>query len=172
MEETDPQKNSALENPPKPESKSSVFFDFFKFILITAVIVIPIRLWIAQPFLVSGRSMAPTFQNGDYLIIDEITYDFQKPRKNDVIVFRFPRNPAYFFIKRIAGLPNETVEINDQKITLGDKEYFVLGDNSGESSDSRVWGPVPEKNIIGRVLTRLWPLSQLELFPGRKQAKN
>ena len=141
-------------------------FDFVKFIIITALIVVPIRLWVAQPFLVSGASMEPTFNNGNYLIIDEFSYHLRKPKKDEVVVFRYPNDPSKFFIKRIAGLPGETVAVQGREITLGENEYYVLGDNRGASSDSRIWGPVEEKFIIGRTLARLWPVEKIELFPG------
>lgn len=141
-------------------------WDFFKFIFIVAIIVIPIRLWVAQPFLVNGASMEPTYDNGNYLIIDELSYHLKDPQRNDVIVFRYPKNPSQFFIKRIIGLPGETVNKNDGEITLGEGEYFVMGDNRDASSDSRIWGPVPEKLITGRVLVRLWPIKKIGLFPG------
>lgn len=154
-------------NPLGGKNDKSTILDFLKFILITALIVIPVRLWIAQPFLVSGRSMEPTFHDGNYLIIDELSYNLEKPKKNDVIVFRFPKDPSKFFIKRIVGLPNETIQLDSNSIALGENEYYVLGDNRNESSDSRIWGPVPEKLIIGRVLMRLWPMNQAGFFPGQ-----
>lgn len=143
-------------------------FDFVKFIIITALIVVPVRLWVAQPFLVSGASMEPTFYNGNYLVIDEFSYHLRKPKKDEVVVFRYPKEPSKFFIKRIAGLPGETVTVQGQEIILDENEYYVLGDNRGASSDSRTWGPVREKFIIGRTLIRLWPIEKIELFPGYK----
>jgi len=141
-------------------------WDFFKFILIVAIIVIPIRLWIAQPFLVSGASMEPTYNDHDYLIIDELSYQIKNPQKNEVIIFRYPKNPSQFYIKRIMGLPGETLDVNGNLITLGENEYFVMGDNRDASSDSRIWGPVPRKLIIGRALVRLWPVKAAGFFPG------
>ncbi|MCX6731410.1 MAG: signal peptidase I [Candidatus Parcubacteria bacterium] len=136
------------------EKENSVW-DFIKFTIIALLIVIPIRLWIAQPFIVSGASMEPTFDNGDYLIIDEFSYHFQKPQKGDVIVFRYPVDPSKFFIKRIIDVPK-------------DGEYFVEGDNRGASYDSRSWGNVPEKNIIGRAFLRLWPFNKVAIMPGKE----
>lgn len=140
----------------EPKKKSEIW-EFFKFSVLALVIVIPVRLWIAQPFIVHGSSMAPNFQSGDYLIIDEVTYQFRKPERGDVIVFRYPKDPSEFFIKRIEGLPGETIG----NITLAADEYYVLGDNESQSSDSRYWGPVKEKLIIGRAILRLWPISSL-----------
>ncbi len=173
---------------------SSITRDIITFVLLVIVVVVPIRLFIAQPFIVDGSSMFPTFQNGNYLIVDELTYDFSKPQRGDVIVFRYPGNPSIFYIKRIIGLPNETITIKDGRVTitepsgaaraltepfisakdttynikttLGPKQYFVMGDNRPESSDSRVWGPVPSRNIIGRVFLRLFPPNGFGVFPG------
>lgn len=148
------------------EKKGNSVWEFIKFTVIAILIVVPVRLWIAQPFIVSGASMEPTFENGNYLIIDELSYHFRQPEKNEVIVFRYPLDPSKFFIKRLIGLPGETIEINNQKIILGQNEYFVEGDNRPASSDSRIWGPVPENLIVGRVFIRLWPLTQAAVLPG------
>ncbi len=161
--------------------------ELIKISLVALVIVVPIRMFIFQPFIVKGASMEPNYRSGDYLIIDELTYRFREPKRGEVIVFRFPNNPSQFYIKRIIGLPGERIEIKKGKIFIYPKdglpfelderdyleesskilrevkvelkadEYFVLGDNREFSSDSRVWGPVPKKYIIGRVLIRLWP---------------
>lgn len=136
------------------ENKNS-FWDFFKFTIIAVLIVIPIRLWVAQPFIVSGASMEPTFDNGDYLIIDEISYRFEKPKVGDVIVFRYPLDQSKYFIKRIIDMPKEG-------------EYFVEGDNRNASYDSRSWGTVPEKLVIGRAFLRLWPFNKVAILPGVK----
>jgi len=150
----------------KGQKTGNAIFDFIRFVFIVAIIVIPIRFWVAQPFMVSGASMEPTYHNGDYLIVDEISYLASEPKKDDVIIFRYPKDPKVFFIKRIIGLPNEEISINGKDIKLGDDEYFVMGDNRDFSSDSRVWGPVPKKMIVGRSLVRLWPLNKIGLFPG------
>jgi len=148
------EKTEQTQNETKPKSE---IWEFIKFSLLAIIIVIPIRLWIAQPFIVSGNSMAPTFHNGDYLIIDELSYEVRKPERGEVIVFRYPKNPSQFFIKRIAGLPGETIN----GIILANNEYYVLGDNTSASSDSRYWGPVKSNLIVGRALVRLWPVSGL-----------
>lgn len=168
--------------------------DLFTLAVLIVVVVFPIRYFVASPFIVDGESMYPTFQNLNYLIVDELVYDFQAPARGDVIVFRYPGNPSIFYIKRIIGLPGETVAINHgvvtittvtgstltlaepyvvnkdttytKTVTLGPKEYFVMGDNRPNSFDSRDWGPVPRGNIIGRVDLRLLPLSEIGFFPG------
>lgn len=186
--------NFMEETPPRAEKKES-WLDLLRFAAIAAAIVIPIRLYIAQPFVVSGASMVPTFESGHYLIVDEVSYRFEEPKRGDVIVFRFPFEGKKYLIKRIAGLPEETVLIRndsviiknkenpegfvweqgpiastgrvaDQTVTLEKDEYFVLGDNRDESADSRLWGPLKREFITGRPLLRLYPFSQMEFFPG------
>ncbi|MDD2731907.1 MAG: signal peptidase I [Candidatus Pacebacteria bacterium] len=171
----------------------SFTLEVIKVLIISLVIVIPIRYFLFQPFFVRGESMEPNFENGDYLIVDEISYYFREPKRGEVIVFQYPDNPSQRFIKRIIGLPGETVEIKDGQIkisigeteeflnessylsdsikTLGDvrvvlknDEYFVLGDNRLYSFDSRRFGILPKDNIIGRVFLRAWPFASLNIF--------
>ncbi len=166
-----------------------------KFTVIACLIVIPFRLFIAQPFIVSGASMVPTIHSKDYLVTDMVTYHLREPERGDVIVFRYPFDPSLFFVKRVIGLPGETVDIENGVVhvrttdgtetfleepyiensnkshesvstTLGDGEFFVLGDNRSGSSDSRVWGPLQEKFILGRAILRLYPLDSIEILPG------
>lgn len=176
------------------DSWKGLLKDLFTLALLIVVVVIPIRLFIISPFVVDGASMYPTFEHLDYLIVDELVYRFHTPERGDVIVFRYPANPSIFYIKRIIGLPGETLSITrgvvrvttesgetftlpetyiksedatyTRKISLNDDEYFVMGDNRPNSSDSRVWGPLPAKDIIGRVDVRLFPLSMSGFFPG------
>ncbi|NOY35371.1 MAG: signal peptidase I [bacterium] len=110
--------------------------------------------------------MAPTFATGDYLIVDEFSYHFRQPKKEEVIVFHYPLSPSTFFIKRVIGVPGSTLEIEGKEIKVGKNEYFVMGDNREASFDSRNWGAVPEKLIVGRAFVRLWPVNKLGLFPG------
>ena len=171
----------------------SFLWEIFKIVIIALLIVIPIRYFIFQPFLVRGASMTPAFENGDYLIIDEISYRFGEPQRGEVVVFRYPNDPSQRYIKRIVGLPGETIEIeNDQviiykgettqildeskylsantkttgniKTNLEENQYFVLGDNRIASSDSRRWGPLPSEDIIGRVIFRAWPPTAVAKF--------
>ncbi|OGG78005.1 signal peptidase I [Candidatus Kaiserbacteria bacterium RIFCSPLOWO2_01_FULL_52_12b] len=169
--------------------------DLFTLTLLIVLVVIPIRVFVISPFVVDGASMHPAFENLDYLIVDEVLYRFIAPGRGDVVVFRYPKNPSIFYIKRIIGLPGETVSINHGAVTIttaqGERitltepyivnedatytkstslnkgEYFVMGDNRPNSSDSRVWGPLPRKNIIGRVDVRLLPIGESGFFPGK-----
>ena len=142
-------------------------WEIIQFALIVVVVVLPIRIFVAQPFIVSGASMAPTFDSGDYLIIDELTYTvIREPQKGEVIVFRYPNDPSKYFIKRVVGLPGEDVTVDGREWKLKSDEYFVMGDNRAQSLDSRSFGPLPRKNITGRALVRLWPPRALAFEPG------
>jgi len=187
--------NNAPSLQPNEKSKKGGFLkELLRVFLWTIVIVIPFRLYIAQPFVVNGASMDPTFKNGQYLIVDQISYRFETPERGSVIIFKFPKDPSKFFIKRVIGLPNEMVEIKNGQVTIRNSEqpegfvldepyikfekkddfsttldndsYFVMGDNRLGSSGSRVWGPVSTDLIVGRPLLRLFPLSTLSVFPG------
>ena len=169
----------------------SEFMELVRFTIITLLIVIPIRMFIAQPFIVNGESMLPTFHNGDYLIIDEVSYRTSEPERGEVIVFKFENKR--FLIKRVIGLPGEEINITGDRITitstegekielreeyikeqfssygtwnLGENEYFVLGDNRNASSDSRTWGILDGDDIVGKTFLRLFPFSGIGLNPG------
>jgi signal peptidase I len=176
------------------KTKSSSFWEFVRYAILAMIIVIPFRIYIAQPYIVEGSSMEPTFKSGDYLIVDQISKRFEEPERETVVIIRYPKNPSLFFIKRLIAFPGETVEIkkgvvtiyNDQNkdgialsepyvvfakqddfsTKLGPDEYFVMGDNRAGSSDSRIWGPVPKKYIIGRPIIRLLPLNEIGVWPG------
>lgn len=178
-----------------PVKQPSFWGEFFRFSIIALIIVLPIRLFIAQPFIVSGASMEDTFATGEYLIIDQVTYALSDPSRGDVIVFHYPRDHSKFFIKRVIGLPGDTVTITDGSVTvsnrehpdgvtltepyidsmridaptdvaLGNDEYFVMGDNRDHSSDSRVWGVLNREEIVGRAYIRLFPLHSAAFLPG------
>lgn len=170
------------------------FREAVELVLLALLIVGPIRLFVINPFIVSGSSMVPTFENGEYLIVDEITYRFEEPKRGDVIIFRYPKDPSKFFIKRIIGMPSETVVLKDGSVIIqktGEKpialdqsyiknwsdenatyvipenKYFVMGDNRISSSDSRVWGPLDRDLVVGRAILRLLPVAEASVFPGR-----
>jgi len=169
MEEIPVEQTTLNQNKWKEIKKSAI--EIIKFIVITAVIVIPFRLWVAQPFIVEGESMEKTYHSGDYLIINEFSYRIGDPQKNDVIVFVPPLNleKKTYFIKRIIGLPGETINVYGIETTLGDDEYFVMGDNRGNSLDSREWGPLPRKNIVGKIFIRVWSGDKMrQLISGLK----
>lgn len=170
--------------------------EWFQVIIIALIIALPIRFFIAEPFVVQGASMDPTFSTGQFLIVDRLSYHFDEPGRGDVVVFEYPLDPRTYYIKRIIGLPGETVEINRGKVTikntdhpdgvaltesyvsgvhasmdtlsatLGPTEYFVMGDNRAQSSDSRMWGPLQEELIVGRPIIRLTPINMISILPG------
>ncbi len=171
-------------------------WDLAKILILSLIIIIPIRFLVFQPFIVSGSSMEPNFHHGDYLVIDEISYRFREPSRGDVVVLRPPDQPNDFFIKRIIGLPEEKIVftngkvkvyapndtegtvlpedylragtrtnvLRDQTVKLGSGQYYLLGDNRQASSDSRVWGPLPRQEIVGKVWLKVFPISQLSFF--------
>jgi signal peptidase I len=190
--------------PPAPQNKKNKVLGIIKEIVIFAVIafgiVLPFRMYIAEPYLVDGRSMDPTFATGDYLIVDKFSYRNKGPERNTVLVFKYPNNPSKSFIKRVIGLPGETVVIKNGEVTiinsenpngfllgggyvthkcpavdsciqnfqktLSGDEYFVMGDNRAESFDSRYWGPLEKKYILGKPILRLFPIDEIGVNPG------
>lgn len=186
-----------------------------KFILIFGILFFTIRTFLIQPFMVDGPSMSPTFETGNYLLVNKLSNFFETPKRLDIIVFDIPDTEAQYhtclipniisntclvnskryLIKRVVGLPGEKVSIvngvatiynkenpegfileesfvkhisyiKDEK-TLGDNEYYVMGDNRTNSSDSRYFGPVTFDKIVGEPLVRLWPLNLIGFYPGR-----
>src|SRR3989338_6830577 len=107
----------------KTRETSAFVWETVKVIIISLAIIIPIRYYLVQPFFVKGASMENNLHDGDYLLIDEISYRFNKPERGDIIVFRYPENHSQFFIKRIIGLPDETVEIKGNKIIIYNNEF-------------------------------------------------
>lgn len=146
--------------------------------------------FVGQRTQVQGHSMEPTLSTEDNLIVDKISYRFREPERYDIIVFPYLREDETFYIKRIIGLPGETVQIDEEgniyvddellqesygkevmlhpgraiePVELGKNEYFVLGDNRNNSTDSRepLVGNIKRENIIGRAWLRIWPLNKL-----------
>lgn len=97
-------------------------FELVKIVIISLVIIVPIRYFLIQPFYVKGASMEPNFHDHEYLIVDEISYRFNEPQRGDIVVFRYPKDPQEFFIKRVIALPNEKIEFEDGQIIIYNKE--------------------------------------------------
>jgi len=165
------------------------------FVLLAAFII---RYFLIQPFVVEGQSMEPNFHNNEYLIVEKVSYRFHQPKRGEVIIFKAPNNPQFDYIKRIIGLPGETIKISnsnvyvndirldesyltaaektyltqDPKITiersLGQDEFFVLGDNRTHSSDSREFGALNKSNIIGRVWVSVYPWNNFGTIPSQQ----
>lgn len=178
----------------KDRGTVQIVWETLRYAIIAALIIIPIRTFLAQPFVVSGNSMYPTFHNGEYLIVNEAAKYVGEYHRGDVVILRYPNDPSKYFIKRVIGLPGETVIIESGVVSilkagentprplnepyvknpksdnlsrlLSQSEYFVMGDNRAQSSDSRVWGPVPEELMDGKALLRLFPFTEIALHPG------
>ncbi len=104
--------------------KALIFiWEVVKIVVISLVIIIPVRYYLVQPFFVRGASMEPNFDNGQYLVINEIGYRFDDPARGEVIVFKYPLEPSQYYIKRIVGLPGEVVEIKNGQVTIYDEEF-------------------------------------------------
>ena len=165
------------------------------YILVVLVMTYLVIHYVGQRTEVDGESMENTLSNGDNLIVDKITYRFSDPKRFDIIVFPFQYKENTYYIKRIIGLPGETVQIDDggniyingelleesygreiirpdtigraaEPIVLGDDEYFVMGDNRNNSSDSRteIVGNIHREDIIGRAWLRIWPFSKFGIL--------
>ena len=173
--------------------KKEQLHELIRFTLVSLCFIIPIRLFIINPFIVSGVSMLHTFQNNDFLFVEKISYLFHEPKRGDVVVFQYPLEPSRYFIKRIIGLPGETVSFQNNKVTITKADnsqitlsepyinndtknlstttvekdhYFVMGDNREQSSDSRIWGTVGIERISGRPVLRVFPFTTASIFPG------
>ncbi len=197
-----------VSNPSSNQKKKTLWAnikEWIQVIVIALIISLPIRYFIAEPFIVNGASMDPTFATGQFLIVDRLSYRFENPARGDVIVFEYPNNPKIYYIKRIIGLPGETIAMKDGEITITNKDdaaftaahpngftlnepyidaihkahdtltttlnkdnYFVMGDNRLQSSDSRVWGDLNRDLIVGKPFIRLLPIPSISIWPGKE----
>lgn len=176
------------------EKLSKIMSEYIPLIGTSLLMVFLVRTFVAQPFVVNGASMEPTFHTNEYLIVDQFSYEIGTPSRGDVIVFRYPLIPSRYFIKRVIALPGETIKITGTQVeikkvgedtfsvieepyiefekesfvetTLAEDEYFVMGDNRMASLDSRSWGPLKESFIIGKAFVRLFPPSKIDFLPG------
>lgn len=177
------------------------FLNTILYLIVVAIFTFLIITFVGQRTVVEGESMEPTLSNHDNLIVDKLTYRFKDPERYDIIVFPFQYSENTYYIKRIIGLPGETIQIDEkgniyiddgdgngpelleesygreiispehigraaEPITLGEDEYFVLGDNRNNSSDSRVpeVGNIKRDQILGRAWVRIWPISDFEVI--------
>jgi len=170
------------------------FIELVKVGVLAALTIGMVRYFIFKPFIVHGASMSPNFYENEYLIIDEISYRFSVPDRGEILVLRNPSKRNEFFLKRAVGLPGERILIEDGSVTifnennsagtelkesylppreftpgqvdvtLAEEEYYVMGDNRDASYDSRMFGPIEEDQIIGRVLLRGWPFDRAQRF--------
>lgn len=190
------QENESVENN-SDDKRSKVagfflgLFDLVKTIVLIVVLTYVIRLFLIQPFIVDGQSMEPSFHNNDYLITEKVSFKIRSPERGEIVIIHPPDNPEINYIKRIVGLPGDTIQVKDgfvyanhkrldesylpsgditatnkenYSIILKDKEYFVMGDNRNHSRDSREIGPIPYQNIVSRIWLRLLPFNQIKAF--------
>ena len=164
----------------------SLFREVVETLLLTVIIFLAVNAATGR-FRIEGTSMLPTLHDGQYVIVNKVVYAISKPQRGDIIVFIPPTDRHRDFIKRLIGLPGEHVEIkqglvfvngiqlNEPYINgpglysgdwrLGPDEYFVLGDNRPNSSDSHQWGPVHGENIVGKAWVSYWPLDRVGVVP-------
>jgi signal peptidase I len=187
--------NPDFNYPPEKSTITSHIIEFVQTLVIFLAIGSIIYLFVAQPHKVSGASMKPNFMDGDYIITDKVSLNFNEIKKGDIIVFKDPQNENQEFIKRVIATPNDKIKIENnrvylnsvllreeylpegtktepnnfikesQEITVPASKYFVMGDNREGSSDSRVWGFVDKSEIIGRVFLRYWPKDSIGFYP-------
>lgn len=166
-------------------------FDWAETIVVAFILALVIRAFFIQVFWIPSSSMEPTLNINDRIVVNKVIYHFREPRREEVIVFRqvAPEGaPKRDLIKRVIGLPGEKLEIKDGIVYINGEaveekhplnrdfsdfgpllispdSYFVMGDNRPASADSRYWGFLPRKNIIGPAFVRIWPLSKFGLIP-------
>ncbi len=175
----------------KKNPKSGAILEWFETLVGAFIIAMILRQFIVQSSLVFSGSMIPTLRSatqsthGDRLIVNKLIYHFNDPHRGDIVLFHSPYKDKKQYVKRLIGLPNETVEIkrgmvyvnekllvipgvtirrdfsNLKKITVPKNQYFMLGDNRANSADSRVWGFVPKSDLIGEALFIYWPLNRI-----------
>lgn len=167
--------------------KGYIIKELMESIIVAVVLALVIRYFLFQPFYIPSGSMEPTLKVGDKIIVNKLLYRFSSPKRGDIMVFKYPVNPERDFIKRVIGLPGETIEIKNSKVyidgkileqpflppdlkynrnlaptKIGENQYFMLGDNRNNSEDSRFWGSLPEKNIVGKAMFVYWPYNRIK----------
>ena len=181
-----------MEQKKKKKSAVKEVVSWLVYLIIFAAVAFFLINYVGERTVVSGDSMLPTLQNGDNLIVDKLSYRFRDPKRFEIVVFPFRYQEDTYYIKRIIGLPGETVQIHDgniyingkqlkedygreairnpglasEAVTLGEDEYFVLGDNRNNSADSREpsVGNIQKKDILGRAWLHIWPFDQFGLL--------
>jgi signal peptidase I len=183
-----PGEDYAYEDEQGEHSGTKLLREILEVAILTVLFFGVVRL-LVQNYRVDGFSMEPTLHNTQYILVDKASYYTHSPERGDVVVFEWPRDTSQDFVKRVIGVPGDTVQVaadgtitvdgvrlkepyvNDptnpdgaQTWKLGPDQYFVLGDNRGDSSDSREWGIVPRKDIIGRAALVYWPLTDVHVL--------
>lgn len=173
----------------------AAIFNFLQSIVMILAVMVMIYLFIMSPQEIKGASMEPSFFNGEYILTNKVLYKIKNPIRGDVVIFKSPKNPEIDYIKRILGLPGDTVLLSQNtiyvngnpvaepylapetpifggsflqenvEIVVPEGQYFVMGDNRPHSADSREFGPVPLEDFIGKAFLRYWPFSEFGLIP-------
>jgi signal peptidase I len=169
-------------------STKSTLRELVETVLLTLLIYVLVRSFLFENYRVVGRSMIPTLENNQYLAVNKLGYRLHKPQRGDIIVFRDPKDDERKLIKRVIGLPGEVVEIRDGQvlvegrplrepyieappgysytpILIPEDQYFVMGDNRNNSSDSHNWGTLPREMIVGKAWVSYWPPSLWGVIP-------
>ncbi|ACK73051.1 signal peptidase I [Gloeothece citriformis PCC 7424] len=177
------------QQPPSNARQENIWLELTKTVIYAGILALGIRTFVAEARYIPSSSMEPTLQINDRLIIEKISYHLREPKRGDIIVFSptealIQQNFKDAFIKRVIGLPGETVEVKGGRVyingealsenyiadqpdydygpvTVPPEQYLVLGDNRNNSYDSHYWGFVPKDNIIGRAALRFWPFDRV-----------
>jgi signal peptidase I len=185
LEKLTPLGTTEVQQDHQPSSLWRFMLDMLETILLAVVLFLGINT-VSARVRVDGSSMRPTLQDGQYVLVNKLAYRFDIPRRGDIVVFRFPMDPAQDFIKRVIGLPGDHVRIDQGKVSVNgitliepyiaaapqyqgnwdipSGHLFVLGDNRNDSSDSHSWGLVPFENVIGKAIMIYWPLTDLNMI--------
>jgi len=172
----------------------NIIREYAESLLIAFILAMIIRAFIVQAYKIPTGSMIPTLRVGDRILVSKFIYKFREPKRGEIIVFKYPEDPSKAFIKRLIGFEQEEVLIKNGRIFIDNNEvidpkvagryyynrgdygeqekpyhipansFFALGDNSANSRDSRYWGPVPQKNLIGKAILIYWPISRIRLI--------
>lgn len=193
MEES-PVENAApaSETPNESGGWARFFLDILETVLLSAALFLIINALSAR-VRVDGFSMKPTLQNGEFVLVNRLAYRFGAPARGDIVVFHFPLDPTQDLIKRVIGLPGDTVVINNGAVYINGEQLsetyiaaapiyqgqwsvpeghlFVLGDNRNDSSDSHSWGLLPQEKIIGKAVLIYWPVAEWTLLNSSSSAK-
>jgi signal peptidase I len=168
--------------------KRNGILDLVEAVAIAVVLAMAFRFFLFEPFVIPSGSMEPTLVPGDRVIVNKLIYRLSDPSPGDVIVFRYPRDPHTIYIKRLIASGGQTVELRDGQLFIDGRavhedylphnpsgvgdfgpvrvpegSYFVMGDNRANSQDSRVWGAVPRKNILGKAQFLFWPPTRIRI---------
>ncbi|MBE3587458.1 MAG: signal peptidase I [Thermoanaerobacteraceae bacterium] len=186
MEEAN--REGALTEPAKKPAQKSALWEILESVVIAVLLATVIRIFILAPFYIPTGSMEPTLQVGDRIIVSKLSYRIGEPHRGDIVVFKYPLDPDRDFVKRLIGMPGETVALRNSRLYINGRQvpenylpadlhfadfgpvkvpsgsYLMLGDNRNNSDDSRIWGYLPRQYIIGKAVLIYWPLDRIRLL--------